>query len=158
MSKLSDLVASLARPVCEQCGVFLWDVEFLRDGGRRILRVYIDSETGAGVDECERVSRALDPILDEENVIEEAYSLEVSTPGMERILRTPEHFDRYIGDSVEAKLFSAADGQKTWRGTLTAHSDGAVSLDCDDGVSRTFARENISRVRLSPDFSKYFQD
>ena len=161
MSKITDLALSVARPVCESLGVYLWDVEFLREGGRQTLRFYIDRESGAGIDDCEAVSRALDSTEragELSDLIDGTYSLEVSTPGMERVLRTTDHFERCLGERIELRLFSAADGKKTWTGTLTAHSPDSVTITCENGETREFPRESVSRVRLSPDFSKYFQD
>ena len=158
MSKTTERAFALARPVCEELGVYLWDVELLREGGRRALRFYIDREGGAGIDDCEAVSRALDSVEELGDLVEGAFSLEVSTPGMERTLRLPEHFERCMGERVELRLFSAEDGKKSWTGVLTAHSPAEITIETEQGERRSFPLEAVSRVRLSPDFSKYFKD
>ena len=158
MSKVTERAAALARPLCEQLGVYLWDVELLRDGGRTVLRFYIDREGGAGIDDCEALSRALDATGETDGLVEGAFSLEVSTPGMERTLRSPEHFERCAGMRVEVRLFSAEDGKKTWTGELLACPPGEIAIRTEQGEARSFSAQAVSRVRLSPDFSEYFKD
>ena len=158
-SELLGAVTALAGKVCSERGLYLWDVEFQKEGGRRVLRLLIDGEgdASAGIDECEAVSRAVDPLLDAADLIEEEYTLEVSTPGMERVLKKEEHFARSLGEEVEARLYSPIDGKKSWKGTLISRSEAGLILRCE-GEERTFPLENVSLVRLSPDYSKYFKD
>ena len=89
--KVTELVAQFAKPVVESHGCELWDVEYVKEGARKILRITIDSEEGVNIEHCEQMHRAMDPILDEADPIEEAYYLEVSSPGIERELKTEEH-------------------------------------------------------------------
>ncbi len=156
-SELIRTVCELAQPICGELGLYLWDVEYKKDGGRRVLRLLIDKEGGAGIDECEAMSRAIDPLLDAADPIPEEYTLEVSTPGMERALRTEEHFARSIGEDVEARLYTPIDGKKSWRGKLLRRTETELLMDCGTG-ERAFPLENVSLVKLSPDFSKYFKD
>ena len=128
MSKIPDIVTELARPIVEEEGCSLWDVEYVREAGSRYLRIYIDKAGGVDIDDCERVHRAIDPILDEADPIEDAYYLNVSSPGIERVLRTEAHLIASIGERVELRLFAAIDGQKTVRGTLAAVDAEAVTL------------------------------
>ncbi|MBQ8974855.1 MAG: ribosome maturation factor RimP, partial [Oscillospiraceae bacterium] len=104
MSKITDTVAALARPVVEQAGCELWDVEYVKEAGQWFLRVYIDKEGGVSIDDCEAVSRALDPILDESDPIETSYVFEVSSAGAERSLKRPSDFERFMGSLVEVRL------------------------------------------------------
>ena len=105
MSKITDRIEQLARPVAEQAGCQLWDVEYVREAGAQYLRVTIDKEGGVGIDDCERVSRALDPILDEADPIAESYIFEVGSAGCERALKRPSDFERFMindkGERVE---------------------------------------------------------
>ena len=92
MSKITDLTAQLARPVVEENGCTLWDVEYVKEAGSWYLRVYIDKETGVSIDDCEAVSRTLSDLLDEADPIQDAYTFEVSSAGADRALKKPEHF------------------------------------------------------------------
>ena len=115
---VAEVVRALAEPIADSFGYMLWDVEFVREGSKRILRLTIDSEEGVGVDDCEKMHRAIDPVLDEADPIEEAYYLEVSSPGIERELRTDAHIDYCVGADVEVKLYAPVNGSKVFRGEL----------------------------------------
>ncbi len=147
MSRITETVLRLASPVAESLGCEIWDVEYVKEAGQHVLRVYIDKESGVGIDDCERFSRALDPILDQEDPIPDSYVFEVSSAGAERPLRRPSDFARFMGETVELKLYKALDGRKTYLGKLSAYDNGAVELD-DNGVIRRFEKEQIAQVRL----------
>ena len=143
---IAEVVAALAEPLAEELGYFLWDVEYVKEGGRRILRITIDSEEGINIDDCEKMHRAIDPILDEADPIEEAYYLEVSSPGLERELRTDDHIYACEGWEVEIRLFAPQDGSKSFVGTLGGLSeDGSVVLETENGV-RTFAKNAVAKI------------
>ena len=117
---VTEVVWSIAEPLAEEFGYILWDVEFTREGSKRILRLTIDSEDGIGVDDCEKMHRAIDPLLDEADPIEEAYYLEVSSPGIERELRTDDHILACLGETVEVKLYAPINGTKSlWKDIKT---------------------------------------
>lgn len=159
MSKITDAVRALAEPLCDSLELMLWDVRFEKLGGTPTLTVFIDSEDGADIDRCEQVSRALDALLDEQNIIDGAYSLEVSTPGMERKLERPEHFMFCLGERVEVKLYEARGGKKTFLGELCGFAEESETLTIieeETGEELEFRLGDTSRVRLSPDFSIYF--
>ena len=118
MSKIAEKVAELARPVVEEEGCRLWDVEFVREAGERYLRLYIDKAGGVSIDDCERISRRLDPLLDEADPIPESYVFEVSSAGAERVLKRPSDFEEFIGSFVEVKLYQPVNGRKAVVGTL----------------------------------------
>ena len=146
-TSVAETVRSLAEPVAEELGVWIWDVEFVKEGARRVLRITIDSEEGVGIEDCERLHRAIDPILDECDPIEGFYYLEVSSPGIERELRTEEHIQAFIGARVEAKLFSPKDGKRAIRGTLAALKEGgAVAITEDEGEEILLQSNEISRL------------
>ena len=105
MSKLTDRVSALVRPVVEEEGCSLWDVEYVREAGTWYLRVLIDRDGGVGIDDCERISRRLDPILDEEDPIPERYVFEVGSAGAERELKRPSDFEQFLGHEVELRLY-----------------------------------------------------
>lgn len=116
-------VRALAEPLCEQLGYELWDVEYVREGADYYLRITLDSEQGITLDDCEKFSRAIDPLLDEADPISDAYHLEVSSPGIERELKTPAHIAACSGWDVEAKLFTPLDGSRTVKGVLLGMDD-----------------------------------
>lgn len=147
MAKLTDTVAVLAEPIARENGCEIWDVEYVKEAGTWFLRVYLDREDGVTIDHCEAVSRALDVKLDEVDPIEGSYVLEVSSPGADRILRKPEHFQRFVGEQVEVKLYRPINGVKTLVGALAGYEDGGVTVETKEGP-RTLAKQDIAQVRL----------
>ena len=118
MSKITEKVEALAKPVVEDEGCELWAVEYVREAGSWYLRVLIDKDGGVGIDDCERISRRLDPILDEADPIPDSYVFEVGSAGAERELKRPSDFERYIGSEVEVKLYQPYQGKKSYVGSL----------------------------------------
>ena len=119
MAKVTDAVAALARPIVEQAGCTLWDVEYVKEAGEWFLRVYIDREGGVDIDCCEAVSRPLSDLLDEADPIQGSYTFEVSSAGLDRALKRPEHFARCMGQKVDLRLYRPVDGGKERTGVLT---------------------------------------
>lgn len=149
---IAERVAALAEPLAEEFGYFLWDVEYVKEGGRRILRITIDSEEGIYIEDCEKMHRALDPILDEADPIEEAYYLEVSSPGIERELRTDMHIDACEGWDVEVKLYAPIDGAKMFRGKLLPLAEnGDVRIETATG-ERSFPRASVAKIQTYFEF------
>ena len=147
MSKITELVAELAAPIAEANGCELWDVEYVKEAGTWFLRVYIDREGGVSIDDCEAVSRELDPILDERDPIPGSYTFEVSSAGAERALKRPSDFERFIGHLVEVKLYHAVGGRKNHVGNLVAYIDGAVEIEVS-GKPMRFEKSDVAGVRL----------
>ena len=150
MNKIEKIVYDLALPVVEEAELELWDVEYVTEAGQRYLRVYLDGPNGVDLDDCERVSRILDPILDEKDPVPDSYIFEVGSAGCERQLKRPSDFERFMGSNVEVKLYSAADGAKQWVGTLVAYEDGDVTIDA--GGEHRFDKKQVASVRLRVDF------
>ena len=148
MSKITDTVASIARPVAEAHGCELWDVEYIKEAGAWYLRVYIDREGGVSINDCEAVSRELDPLLDEADPISGSYTFEVSSAGAERQLKRPSDFERFIGHLVEVKLYRAVEGRKSYVGDLASYDDGAVEITVPGGGSMRFEKSDVAGVRL----------
>ena len=139
---VTDLIAgTVAENGCE-----LWDVEYVKEGADWHLRVTIDREGGVGIDDCERVHRAIDPILDEADPIEGSYYLEVSSPGIERELKTDAHLAACAGALTEARLFAPLNGTKSVVGRLTAFDSETVTLTPDGGEAVAIPRKAISRL------------
>ena len=143
MSKITEKVEALAKPVVEEEGCELWAVEYVREAGSWYLRVLIDKDGGVGIDDCERISRRLDPILDEADPIPDSYVFEVGSAGAERELKRPSDFERYIGSEIEVKLYQPYQGKKSYVGTLEAYVGGAVTVS-----SVLLKKEQIAQVKL----------
>lgn len=139
------VVREIVEPVVTGFGYFLWDVEYVKEGAEMVLRITIDKEDGIGIDDCEKVHRAVDPLLDEADPIENAYRLEVSSPGVERALTKNEHFEYCLGVEVEAKLFAAYNGMKTIRGILNDnYEDHIVIVSGEDAYD--IEKKAISKI------------
>ena len=147
MSKITDKVTELALPVVEEEGCSLWDVEYVREAGSWYLRVFIDKEGGVGIDDCERISRRLDPILDEADPIPDSYVFEVGSAGAERELKRPRDFEQFMGTEVELKTYRSVDGSKSFVGTLAGYDEGAVTV-LVGGKAMRFEKGQIALVRL----------
>ena len=147
MAKVTELTAGLARPIAEENGCTLWDVEYVKEAGTWFLRVYIDKEGGVDIDDCEAVSRRLSDALDEADPIEGSYTLEVSSAGADRPLKKAEHFAQFMGSEVEVRLYRAMEGAKECVGLLSGYADGDVTVDTPEGP-KTFAKKDVAQVRL----------
>ena len=148
MSKITDLAARLAAPLAEEAGCSLWDVEYVKEAGAWVLRIFIDKEEGVSIGDCEAVSRPLSDALDELDPIQDSYTLEVSSAGLDRVLKKPEHFQKFLGSEVEVRLYAPREGRRDHVGVLAGYGpDGAVELDCG-GAGHTFAKQEIAQVRL----------
>jgi ribosome maturation factor RimP len=138
-------------PLIEENNFELVDVEYVKEGSNWYLRVYIDKPGGINVDDCELISRALGDMLDEKDYIEEAYILEVSSPGLGRSLKKDKDFERSLMSEVEVKLYRAKDGQKDYRGILKSYNKEDVVIE-EAGENITFKRSEIALIRLAFDF------
>ena len=147
MSKVTETVTALAAPVAETLGLELWDVEYIREAGQWFLRVYIDKDGGVSINDCEALSRALDPVLDEADPISDSYVFEVSSAGAERELKRPGDFERFMGSGAEVRLYQPVNGSKSYVGTLSGYDDGNVTLTAA-GKELTFEKSQIAQVRL----------
>ena len=147
MSKVTETVTALAAPIAEKLGLELWDVEYIREAGQWFLRVYIDKDGGVSIDDCEALSRALDPVLDEADPIPDSYVFEVSSAGAERELKRPGDFERFMGSGAEVRLYQPVNGSKSFVGTLSGYNDGDVTLTIA-GKETTFEKSQIAQVRL----------
>ena len=147
VKNVAEAVREAIAPVAAELGLEIWDVEFVKEGSRRILRVTIDSEAGITIDDCERMHRAIDPVLDELDPIDTAYDLEVSSPGIERDLRTDAHIDASVGEEIELRLFAPIEGKKSFVGTLMGRDENGAILVNVNGEVRVFSRETVAKIR-----------
>lgn len=147
MSKITDKVSALAQPVVENAGCKLWDVEYVREAGSWYLRVFIDKEGGVSINDCETVSRALDPILDEADPIPDSYVFEVGSAGAERELKRPSDFEQFMGSEVELRLYQPLNGSKVFVGTLAGYNNGDVTITAAKN-DMSFQKAQIALVKL----------
>ena len=150
MAGVVDMVSRMARPVVEGFGLSLWDVEFVREHGESILRVVIDHPDGVSLDQCEKVSRVLDPLLDSADPLPGPYLFQVSSAGLERELKRPSDFEMFIGKPVTVKLYSPRGGKREFVGKLAAYEGGFVSIEGEG----PFDMKQVAQVRLKYEFFK----
>ncbi len=141
----------LLAPIVEKAGVSVYDVEYVKEGKDYYLRVYIDKPDGVNIQDCETVSRALSDALDAEDFIPDAYILEVSSPGLGRILKKDRHLEQSLGEKVEIKTYKPIDKTKEFSGILKAYDAGTITIE-EDGSPRVFERREIATVRMALDF------
>ena len=138
----------LVLPIIQAEGCELWDVEYVKEGSDMYLRIYADKEGGIMIDDCVTISRALEAKLDEEDFIEDAYIVEVSSPGLTRKLKKDRDFEKSIGKLVIAKLYKAENGSKEFLGRLRAYTDSTITIETDSSETIELERKNISGIRL----------
>ena len=147
MANAAERVYDLIYDTVVAQGVELWDVRFLKEGASWYLRVFIDKPQGISIDDCTAVSHAIDPIIDKADPIDVSYYLEVCSPGINRDLTRPQHFQKVIGKKVKIKLFRAVDGKKEFTGILTDAGDSIVIEQ--DGATLSFQLSDISKASLN---------
>ena len=161
VSRIRDMVT----PVAEEMGYFIWDVEYVKEGATRILRVTIDSEEGITIDDCEKLSRVVSDMLDEEDPIEESYTFQVSSPGIERELKCPMHIEACEGWDVEVKFYAPEPkigGAKVLNGVLGGYDDdGNIIIytespeEKEDAAFVALEPAKIARIRTTFDFDDF---
>ena len=146
MASVAEKVYGLIKPTVESCGVTLWDVRFVKEGASHYLRIFIDKPEGISINDCTDVSHAIDPVIDDADPFDGSYYLEVCSPGTEREIVRPHHFEYAIGKEVKVKLFKAIEGKKEFVGVLKAY-DGDITLDID-GNENKFEKGSFSKVYI----------
>jgi ribosome maturation factor RimP len=140
-------VYALCEPLAAELGLSVWDVQYQKEGAQWVLRIYIDKEGGVGIDDCVDMSHAVDPVLDSEDPVPQEYVLEVSSPGLNRKLSRPEHFEAYMDEPVRARLIRPLeDGTKELEGLLIGYKDGELELQLDEETSVTLEKKELSWV------------
>ena len=147
-------VRQLLYPILESMGLSLWDLEFHKQGPQWLLRIFIDREAAGGVtlSDCETVSRDLSAALDVEDIIAHAYTLEVSSPGLDRTLSKPAHFVRFTGSMVRIKTYQPINGQKVFRGKLLGSVDDTVKVELETGAVIEIPMTGITKASLEVEF------
>lgn len=158
MSKRENYEArteELLKPIADANHVEIYDVEYVKEGSEWYLRCYIDKEEGVSINDCETVSRALSDELDRTDFIEDAYILEVSSPGLGRQLKKDKHFQKSISSKVDIKCYKPINGSKDFTGVLKAFGENTITLEIASGQEVeevTFDRKDIATVKLTLDF------
>lgn len=150
---IASVVREIVTPVADEMGFFIWDVEFVKEGADKYLRITLDNEEGININDCEAFHRAIDPLLDEADPISESYILEVSSPGIERELKYPEHIDACEGWDVEVKLYAPKNGTKQFRGVLVGYDEeGNIVIEVG-GENIAFKPDEVAKIATYFDFS-----
>ncbi|MBD5519806.1 MAG: ribosome maturation factor RimP [Lachnospiraceae bacterium] len=142
---------TLLAPIVERFGVEIYDIEYLKEGSDWYLRVYIDKPEGVNINDCENVSRALSDELDREDFIQDAYILEVSSPGLGRALKKDKHLEKSLGEEVEIKTYKPIDKCKEFQGILKTYDNDTITITINE-EEKIFARAEIAIIRLALDF------
>ena len=150
--KLTEQIWQYAEPIVSAQGCTIWDVEYVREGADWFLRIYIDKDGGVDITDCEAISRAMDPILDEKDPIPTSYTFEVCSAGLERSLKRPSDFARFMGSDVLVRLYRPKDGTKEFPGVLRGYGeDGSVTIEYGKNEI-TFTKSEVALVRLRVTF------
>ena len=150
--KTANLVRELVQPICQELGVELWDVLYLKEGSDWFLRVVIDRPEGIDLNTCEAVSRRVSDLLDEADPIESSYVFEVGSAGLERQLKRPGDFQQFMGSPVLVKTYQPKDGRKEFAGKLAGYDNGAVLLDMGTAEPVRLEKNEVALVRLRVEF------
>jgi ribosome maturation factor RimP len=154
MSNAVEQIRQLLGPILGSLGLSLWEIELQKQGPKWLLRIYIDREESGGVtlNDCETVSRDLSAALDVEDIISHAFTLEVSSPGLDRTLSKPEHFARFTGSRVRIKTYQPVNGEKVFRGKLLGMLEDKVKVELETGVVLEIPLNNITKASLEVEF------
>lgn len=154
MSEAAVTIHRILAPILESMGLTLWDMDFQKQGTKWLLRIYIDREDGGvTLSDCEAVSRDLSAVLDVEDIILHAYTLEVSSPGLDRTLSKPEHFARFAGSTIKIKTYQPIDGQKVFRGKLIGMEEGRIKVELEKtAVMLEIPLSDITKASLEVEF------
>ena len=144
------LVTPLAQRVALELGYFVWDVDYVKEGTEWFLRIDIDKDGGVDIEDCEKFSRAIDPLLDEENPIEDQYTLQISSPGVEREIKNDFHLESCLGETVQVRLYAPLNGFKEYVGKLVSYTSEAVTLEVDEIVE--IPRKSIGKMNIYFEF------
>lgn len=152
MSDAEKKTEEAAEKICRELGLYVYETEYKKEGSENVLRVYIDSDSGVTIDDCEKVSRALSDVLDRIDPIKGPYELEVSSPGIERELKRDWHFKKARGSKITAKLFGAVDGEKSITGILKGSDEKSFTIEKEDKTEVIIEKEKAATVKTVFEF------
>lgn len=148
MAKIEELIAQIVEPIIEKNGHELVDVEYIKEGQELFLRIFIDKDDGVTLDDCELISKAVEKILDAEDPINQAYHLEISSPGLERPLKKTKDFEKFLKSTIEVKTFSPIDGRKKFKGRLEEVNNDLITIITTNGEI-VIPRDKISKAKTT---------
>ena len=149
--KVTEVVTAFSQPIVESFGCKLWDVEYVREGSERFLRLYIDKDGGVDIEDCEKIHRAVDPVLDEKDPIAESYHFEVCSAGLERALKRPGDFEQFMGSAILVKLYRPRNGLKEIPCVLRGYDNGKLTVEAGKETIN-FEKSEVALVRLRVEF------
>ncbi len=149
---IAETVTDIVTPYANQLGLEIYDVEYVKEGADWFLRIYIDKPDGISSDDCEAMSRLIDPVLDEHDPISNSYYLEVSSVGLDRPLKIEKDFHRFMNEKIDVRLYKAQDGLKEFCGTLRNYDNGDFTVELDSGEKVTKNIKSISFIRPHIEF------
>lgn len=149
-SNIETKIENLLEPIINNLQYELYDVQYVKEGKDFYLRITIDNENGIGIEDCETVNNAIDDVLDEADIINTSYFLEVSSPGIERVLRKPWHFEKQLGNKINVKLFKSIDKQKEFEGILKEYNENELQIDIDEKIIKIDIK-NIAMAKTVSD-------
>ena len=149
--KVTEQVEAFAKPIVESFGCSLWDVEFVREGSEQYLRLYIEKDGGIDIEDCEKIHRAVDPVLDEKDPIPTSYHFEVCSAGLERTLKRPSDFQRFMDSPILIKLYRPRNGLKEIPAILRGYADGCITAEAGKETIE-FQKSEVALVRLRVEF------
>ena len=143
----ASVVWDIAQPIADELGLILWDVKFVKEGARWYLRITIDKEDGVSIDDCVNMHHAIDGPLDEADPIEQAYNLQVQSPGIERELCRDFHFDCYLGEKIQVRLIKAFEGKREYKGILIDYDNDSVTIAIDEETEMNILKKEASWIK-----------
>ncbi|WRS27128.1 ribosome maturation factor RimP [Oscillospiraceae bacterium MB08-C2-2] len=143
-----QIAARLVQPIVEERGLILWDVRYEKEGNGWYLRYFIDKEGGVDINDCEAVSKAVDPLLDEADPVSQSYTLEVCSPGLERSLIKDWHFQKYIGAPVMLRLIRPVEGIRDFKGTLLSKQEDEITIELEPELTMTVQKGEVAYIKL----------
>ena len=152
-----DKISEKAEEICKNHHAFLYDILYVKEGKTQVLRILADAEGGIEIDVCEKISREISAYLDETNPINDVYTLEVSSPGVERKLRTAKHFEMALGKMINVSLYSPVDGKKLFTGKLTNASEKEIIISSDEDEF-SFEKSKIADASLYFDINEFLRN
>ena len=144
MAKIEEKVQNLLEPIINRLGYDLYDVIYTKEGKDYYLRIFIDKEDGIGIEDCEKVNNEINDILDEKDLIPESYFLEVSSPGVERLLRKEKHFLKNLGKEINIKLYRPINNKREFRGLLNSFENGIIALQSEEEILKFELKDTVS--------------
>jgi ribosome maturation factor RimP len=148
MKNIIDKIKDSLAPSLKETGLTIYDITFLREGSKKVLRVLLDKEGGVNMDECTIVNKAIGLMLEESDSVDDTYTVEVNSPGIDRPLREKAHYEKVLGKEIEVKLFSAINKKKTFVGYLKGLTDKYIVIEDDKGLSEKIDLEKISKAKV----------